>query len=388
MVPRITSIGLVSPTSATEINTNNDKNGAKNSRTVKKSPVAPVRLEDIWKGKVIDKGWSVEACIRFQHYWASSTLNTYNSVLTAFKGFCVDNQMSFPPAEMQSQSCITNFLCNIANSSDRPRSSLNNATAAINCFYEAINETGKNPLQDTDVRKLVGALVKTGTVIPRKKTPVMSIEPFKCLFLQWPKNEQLTVKQLRLKTLTLLALVMMLRPSDPAPRGQTYNQGNKSMEKMVLSTDQIEFNDDGSATINLFGIKNDTRREGFEVHIDPTEECKLNPVLALKNYIDRTRTIRPVNNHAVFLTLIRPYRAIDSSTVSKILQEAIALAGLDTSVYSAKCFRPTGATVSIEQQCNPDVVRQVGRWKNREVFEEHYVHSKAQKGITNKILNI
>ena len=47
----------------------------------------------------------------------------------------------------------------------------------------------------------------------------MPRDPFLMLFSSCPENEKLLLKQLRLKAVTLLALVFMARPSDSAPRG-------------------------------------------------------------------------------------------------------------------------------------------------------------------------
>ncbi len=46
--------------------------------------------------------------------------------------------------------------------------------------------------------------------------------------------------------------------------------------------------------ITLHGIKNVTSRTGSTVLLQPTQEKKSNPVLALKDYISCTDTIRPI----------------------------------------------------------------------------------------------
>lgn len=47
-------------------------------------------------------------------------------------------------------------------------------------------------------------------------------------------NEQLTLKQLRLKAITLLALTFMTRPSDLAPRAQVFDASDNSVDMCVL----------------------------------------------------------------------------------------------------------------------------------------------------------
>ena len=47
------------------------------------------------------------------------------------------------------------------------------------------------------------------------------------------------------------------------------------------------------------------------------------------------------------------------------MEEAIELVGLGNQGFSAKSFRPTGATVAVENWVHPDVVIKIGRWKTR-----------------------
>ncbi len=81
-------------------------------------------------------------------------------------------------------------------------------------------------------------------------------------------------------------------------------------------------------------------------------------------YIDRTDDIRPKDKSPLFLTLQAPYKAIASQTVSYILIESIKLAGLSNE-YTAKDFRPTGATIQVEKGCESELVMQFGRWENQ-----------------------
>ena len=55
--------------------------------------------------------------------------------------------------------------------------------------------------------------------------------------------------------------------------------------------------------------------------------------------------------------------------------------------FSAKSFRPTGATVAIEEGHDAADVMKVGRWKTQTVFYEHYVHSKTPASFTESIIH-
>jgi integrase len=134
--------------------------------------------------------------------------------------------------------------------------------------------------------------------------------------------------------------------------------------------------------IKFFGIKNDTNRSGFEVDIPKHENDKLDPVSALKVYIARTECIRPQTTKPVFLSLSKPWKVIEACTIGRVLEQAIKLAGLDGRGFTAKSFRPTGATIAVENGVDPEKVMRIGRWKTRSVFFDHYVHSRVEDDFT------
>ena len=212
---------------------------------------------------------------------------------------------------------------------------------------------GKCSPCDDNVYSLKTALIKSGTKVVMKKSKVMPVEPFHKLFKSWKENSLLSVKQLRLKAITLLAFALMLRPSDIAPKAVNFNPEDNSVCKMVFSVDQLSFMENGDLKVVFHGIKNDTKRDGFEVSIPPSSDMDMDPVSCLRAYIDQTSIVRPIDN-PVFISLKKPYHALTAATIANILEEAIVLSGLSLQSYSAKCFRPTGATRAIEAGEDPD----------------------------------
>lgn len=111
----------------------------------------------------------------------------------------------------------------------------------------------------------------------------------------------------------------------------------------------------------------------------------MDPVSCLRVYIDRTAAYRPSDTKPLFITLTAPYKAISSSTVSNILDEVINLAGLAGKGFKAKSFRPTGATLAVSRGAIPETVMQIGRWKTKEVFMNHYVYPRAPETFTSNM---
>jgi hypothetical protein len=259
--------------------------------------------------------------------------------------------------------------------------------AAVSNLLSATGLSQVSPLQSNNELQIFASksLVKAQTTRPMCKSKVMPITPFRNFFLEWPDDGALTVRQLRLKCITLLALTLMLRPSDIAPHARIFDNDTGFSKPVIFSTDNVLFNEDGSASITLAGIKNDTSRDGFQVCLPPTQPEKLNPVNVLRNYLQRTELVRPPDTRPVFLSLRPPYRHLSADTVGQVLNEALKMVDLDA-VYSAKDFRPTGATVAIDNKVDPDNAMMIGRWKTRSVFFDHYVHSKPVSSYTTDLL--
>ena len=129
---------------------------------------------------------------------------------------------------------------------------LKTAVAAVACLFEALGKI--SPTNNSDIKRLVTGLVKTQTFAPMCRSKPMPIQPFINLFTVWGDNSSLSVKQLRLKSITLLALVCMTRPSDLAPKGVKSSRSEDSTTtQIVLSLDNIVFCEDGSMTIHFWG---------------------------------------------------------------------------------------------------------------------------------------
>ena len=340
-------------------------------------------MENQWKKLLVTKGWS-QTAIRFHGLCiANSTKQQYDSVINQFIKYCGLEFGESPPANVAT---VANFLSHLGMQSDRPRSKVNIALAALQQYYNACDMF--DVCNDVLIKKLVIGIVKGGTLIPRVKTPAMPIKPFHDLFLQWPSNEDLTLPQIRLKCVTLFALVAMLRPSDIAPRGVVLDQ-DMVVKSITFNTQDLDFLQDGSLNVTIHGNKNDYAREGFNINVPPASVNKLDPVTAIKCYLQRTEKFRSQSVPNVFLSLQRKqgfHQGLQSSGIRGILNESIKLAGLDPAKFSSKCFRVTGAMTAVRVGQDPNTVLLMGRWKSCSVFEEHYVHNVPPTNYTDSIL--
>lgn len=302
---------------------------------------------------------------------------SYDKMIKKFSSYCSSGNLNFPPART---GAIAEFLCDVAKGSQRPNSVLRTASAAIGHVYKGYGLA--NMVEEPEIQLLITGLVKSGTAAPMQKSKVMPVKRFHDMFLNWSENTALCTKDLRLKTVCLLALTLMLRPSDAAPKGLAHSESGCT--PLVFSIDQIQFTESG-ADFTFFGIKNDTSRTGFQVSIPRASVEKLDPVQTLHDYLIRTESLRGPHG-PVFISLKAPYEALGASSIARILDESITRAGLAGQGFSAKSFRPTGATAAIECNVDPDIVRKIGRWKNSEVFYQHYVHARTPNDYTDVVI--
>ena len=341
-----------------------------------------LRLEDIWRSKLINRNWSDRAANQYIYHLSQSTIQQYNRVILNYSKFCRSKGLE---AITNSECVVVEYLCQLSDASDRPKSVLTSSLSALNKCFTGVN---LKPVS-SEVHTFVQALIKSGTKSPMVKTPVMPVHVFLSLFNEWPSNDRLSIKDLRLKCICLLALSFMARPSDFAPRACLFDCDSFELSRFILSTDDVVFSDDG-VKFTFHGIKNDYSRDGFSVSMPyrSDNEEKVDPVRALSCYIERTNYVRcTLSEKPLFLTLTRPYKAIEASSVARILNDAIDRAGLKSQGFTAKCFRPTGATNAIKLGLSSDVAKHIGRWKSSDTFEKHYVHTQVPSDYTVNLLN-
>lgn len=348
------------------------------ARTVEKPRLDDCCLENFWGDCLTRYGWSHRAIKQSWLALATSTRQSYNRVLARCKQFCDNIQCQFPPSETKH---LADFLCSLSDSSARPSSILHTALAALSHAYLALDMS--DITKDVHVSRLVTGLVKSQTEVPMRKSSVLPVEKFINLFLTWGANSTLSIKQLRLKAITLLSIALMLRPSDIAPKATLFESGSKTVHPMRFTTDMLCFTPEG-VKVTFMGIKNDTQRTGFEVYLPRHDNALLDPVKALEDYIASTSNVR--TDQSVFLSLKHPFSAISAASVAKVLEESIGFAGLSGQGFTAKSFRPTWATVAIGNGFDPHVVQKLGRWKSADVFYQHYVHSQTPATFVTKVL--
>lgn len=335
-------------------------------------------LADLWESRLKFDGWSSKAIKQSEAALATSTRKAYDNALNKYRIFSAEKGLEYPPRKTSE---LAEYICLLAETTTRPQSIVNTFLSALK---QALRAKGLPDITGNDtISRLVTAVTKSQQR-PMTKSTVLPVKTIIDSLKAWGDNNNLSTKHLRIKTISLLAIALMLRPSDVAPNATFFDKESLEEKKIIFSTDMLNFRDNG-VEVTLFGTKNDLERKGFVVFLPGHSDKDVDPVQTLKIYLERTARFR--RQKAVFISLKAPFGPLSSSAVAKDLQECIDMCGLKGLGYTAKSFRPTGATVAIEKGSDPKMVQAVGRWKSTEVFYDHYVHCKTSEDFTDKLFS-
>ena len=140
-------------------------------------------------------------------------------------------------------------------------------------------------------------------------------------------NSQLSIKNLSLKTVTLIALASLLCVSEMAS----------------ISTGSVVFSDSGvkfSLSKPRKAQHNGALQVLFFPHLQDVLCC---PVCAI-TCVERTVNSRAVSNSPhMFIALVSPFREVSANTISRWIKCFIGFTGVDTSVFSAHSTRGAAA---------------------------------------------
>jgi integrase len=173
-------------------------------------------------------------------------------------------------------------------------------------------------------------------------------------------NSKLSMKLLRAKCIMLFKLITMARSADI----------------LAISWKTVKCQD-SKLTGFYKRLKNYRRDVSREFSLQKWDEYEnLCVVRAWEEYLDRTKNIHRRNDR-VFVGLQRPFKEITRETIAKTTLEAMANAGIDTSIFKSHSTRMAAATRALDNGATVDEVMRTGRWRSRSVFERFYNRAKA-----------
>jgi len=233
-------------------------------------------------------------------------------------------------------------------------SAVNTARSALSLVLDPIEgfAVGKHPV----VIRLLKGVVKSRPPQARYDS-VWDAGIVLNLFKSWGKNSELSLKQLTLKLVGLIALTTAQRVQTLSKIKLSNISGHDS--KLILIDSQLK-------TTNV---------------LKPRQTLTLSPykpnrtlcvVLCLNEYIKRTTDLRN-NEDQLLISYTKPYSRICSQTISRWLKSILDEADVDVSIYKAHSYRHASTSKAFMNGVDINVIFSKAGWsKGSTTFAKYY----------------
>ena len=104
------------------------------------------------------------------------------------------------------------------------------------------------------------------------------------------------------------------------------------------------------------------------------ENTLLCPVTCLKAYEHRTQSIRGKETR-LLVAIIKPHRAISSSSVARWLKSLLEAAGIDISIFNAHSVRGASSSAAAVAGITTNDILKAANWSSESVFQRFYYRS-------------
>ena len=211
---------------------------------------------------------------------------------------------------------------------------------------------GEHPL----VTRLMKGVFNDRPPLPRYKC-TWNVQIVLSYILSLGKNDSLSLKQLSWKMAMLMALT---HPSRSADLSQ-------------LSLSGRQFKPDGVVFIPGSLAKQSRQGKQITEFFFPSfpYDPALCPVVTLRAYEERTAPNRR-SELKLFLAIIKPHKAVTSSTIARWLKLLLEAAGIDTSVFNAHSVRGASSSAAANLGITTNDILKAADWSSESVFQRFY----------------
>ena len=285
--------------------------------------------------------------------WRPGTLRQYKYPLQRWEKFCAQNNID------QLQPLIPNvieFLTSLFDSGVG-YSAINTARSALSTILTSENglPIGEHPL----ICRLLKGVFEQRPSIP-KHTTIWDVGGLLDYLRTLSPISQLSLKELTLKTVTLLCLLT-------GQRCQTIHAVDIQNMQQLPNMIRITISEPLKTT------KVGKHQAPLELLPYPSD-INLCVVTHLKEYLKRTEHLRN-NNTALFISFQKPHAVVTRETISRWVKSTMKAAGIDTTVFTAHSCRAasTSAAKTAGLRLN-DIMASAG-WSNAQTFARFYCRS-------------
>jgi len=276
------------------------------------------------------------------------TWKQYNPSLLKWKLFCDSNNVTYLKPSIEN---ILQFRTDQYNAG-MSYSSINTTRSAIALLIGSVDghPVGSHPL----VCRLFKGIGRLRPPTPKYEY-AWDPSTLLSMFQSWKDNEELSIKLLTLKTVSLLALCS-------AQRAQTLS---------VINVHECHFGKTDLQIVVTERLKTSKPGEILRMKFDQFRIRKLCLVRCIKVYIERTKANR--NTSKLFISVKSPYNPVSSQTISHWLKNTLSLANVDTSMYKGHSFRHSSTSKASSLGVSIDNIYKSAGWSSKsKVFARFY----------------
>ena len=278
------------------------------------------------------------------------TNKSYDSLFSKWNSWCSgrgSDPFSGPVSE------VVNFLAQLFAEGCK-YNSLNCYRSAISSVHERVDgyDVGQHPL----VARLLKGAFNDRPPLPRYSS-TWEVQVVLDYLQSLGLNESLSLKHVTWKTVMLLALT---RPS------RSVDLSNLDLKMRSFRSEGVEFASTGLAKQTRQGRT--IANFFFPSCPDKPELC---PVQALRAYESQTEMLRGEESK-LFVAVIRPHKAVTSSTIARWLKFILGAAGVDTSIFNAHTVRGASASRAANMGITTNDILKTANWSSESVFQRFY----------------
>ncbi|XP_074654516.1 uncharacterized protein LOC141908379 [Tubulanus polymorphus] len=320
--------------------------------------------------------------------WKCSTKKQYATHITRWQQFCDKQQINPMQADV---TLVLKFLSELFDE-NLSYSSLNTARSATKISDEGPRLIGRSFMKSMYFRlkncpRLIGRVgllagkygisqitmsnIGSHPLVVRFMRGVYNMRPSEprynstwdvSIVLRWAAKLSplrfLSLKQLTLKTVILLALVI-------AARGQ--NMFLLDCTRMKKGLDKFEF------FYEAIALKQSRQGQKAYVASIPRfdKNKKICPYMTICEYLKRTKIMRG-NETRFFISYVKPYKKVCKQTISKWVKQAMSEAGVDVDKYKPHSIRSAAASEAKSVGVPLDHIMKTAGWARSSTFVRFY----------------
>ena len=294
------------------------------------------------------QGLSADAAELWVSAWRSGTQSAYDSCWRKWASWCREGQINPFQASVEN---VANFLSDLY-TEGYEYSTINNYRSAISAIHPEIG--GEKVGQKHTVKQVMTGIFNKRPPLPRY-TNTWDVDVVLNHIQNMPSNKDLCLKNLSIKTATLIALTSAARASEICALDTKF---------MQITDSEISF------TVTDLTKTRKVKDTCGKVTFPSFEDSQLDVRSCIIDYLKATEPIRTVSK--LLVSYVKPHNAIKPCSMARWLKTMLGAAGIDTNVFKAHSTRGACTSKANKFGLSVDQIMKKASWKSATTFQRFY----------------